>query len=452
MRRVSLAGVILARMDQGEQREDLGEELTRLERIDPALEAAGWARYEIAREFWTGRVDSDGWWEAGRADYVLQLDIDGRLRPVAVVEAKAAAKRPEAGAEQAAAYARSIRVPFAFCTNGVEFIEVDIDSGAWQSRKRIADFPSPYEIIKRHPKLRIAGDKQDGPAYGGAGVEREFSVRRASEPAAAEADELFAASRADELLYVGRAVEALAASREDEGRAGEPSYLGYVGEAPETIASAAGESPASWADEGQAVDPARLGRTVESLATNQANQADDLAPDDFADDPPLWGGVEADRCGYCGKSVSDDELFCLSCDGLIADPSGGWIAASRGARLISYVLEYILFALLLGVGWFIWASKTGEAGQTPAKKLFGLYVRAYRAKSRKEYEAQLMGREIAWRLLLMIAAILLNVFAHPLLQFVPFIVDGMWIFGSSRRTLHDYVSDTVVIARRGGAS
>ena len=52
----------------------------------------------------------------------------------------------------------------------------------------------------------------------------------------------------------------------------------------------------------------------------------------------------------------------------------GVAVASPWLRLGSYLLEGVLMAVTLGIGWVIWAFTTGPFGQTPAKKLLGLRV------------------------------------------------------------------------------
>ncbi|NMA48037.1 MAG: restriction endonuclease subunit R, partial [Lentisphaerae bacterium] len=52
---------------------------------------------------------------SGRADYVL---LDGRGRPLAIIEAKRAAIEPYAAKQQALPYAKLLGAPFIFLTNG----------------------------------------------------------------------------------------------------------------------------------------------------------------------------------------------------------------------------------------------------------------------------------------------------------------------------------------------
>lgn len=48
--------------------------------------------------------------------------------------------------------------------------------------------------------------------------------------------------------------------------------------------------------------------------------------------------------------------------------------ASQGRRLAAYVLDIVLFAVTLGIGWLIWLLVVGQRGQNPGKQLLGMHV------------------------------------------------------------------------------
>ena len=48
--------------------------------------------------------------------------------------------------------------------------------------------------------------------------------------------------------------------------------------------------------------------------------------------------------------------------------------ASQGRRLAAFVLDIVLFAFTLGIGWLIWLIVVGQRGQNPAKQLLGMRV------------------------------------------------------------------------------
>ena len=75
-----------------------------------------------------------------RADYLL------RHRPdfwIAVVEAKAAYKKPGDGMQQAMEYAEILGLKFAYATNGYGIEEYDLITGKQSS---LNAFPSPMEL------------------------------------------------------------------------------------------------------------------------------------------------------------------------------------------------------------------------------------------------------------------------------------------------------------------
>ena len=102
---------------------------TRAKLIDPALHDAGWSEDWIRREQTPGPVirlgatDTRG---AGRTDYLLHVLIKGRRYPIALVEAKPESADPAKGLEQAKGDARTHHVPFAFSSNGHQFVEANL--------------------------------------------------------------------------------------------------------------------------------------------------------------------------------------------------------------------------------------------------------------------------------------------------------------------------------------
>jgi type I restriction enzyme R subunit len=134
------------------------ERLTRRERIDPQLTAAGWtiAPYGLDKEI--SAYDAHAIEEfpiaSGPADYALV--VDGQL--VGVVEAKKLTLGPQGVLTQAERYARGVvssafnyrgfRVPFLFSTNGEVIWFHDIRHELELSRK-IARFFTPAALAER---------------------------------------------------------------------------------------------------------------------------------------------------------------------------------------------------------------------------------------------------------------------------------------------------------------
>ncbi|TEU16125.1 MAG: hypothetical protein E3J21_11545 [Anaerolineales bacterium] len=110
----------------------LNEADTRVQLIEPKLQAAGWTGSLITREHFyrrdhrykTGRIyligDESRCREPHRVDYLLRYTD---AFPIAVIEAKAESHAPNAGLEQANHYAHDLGVPFAYATNGHGIVE-----------------------------------------------------------------------------------------------------------------------------------------------------------------------------------------------------------------------------------------------------------------------------------------------------------------------------------------
>ena len=142
------------------------EEDTRIIRIDPKLDSAGWVDKEktwmIRREKWLtdGRVIPDG--KSGkrlkrkRADYVLYY---GKDYPIAIVEAKSRFKSSMDGMDQAINYAKMIGVKFAYSTNGDTIEEWDLTT---QQQTTLSEFPTRQQLWERlHSENKVPEDKKE---------------------------------------------------------------------------------------------------------------------------------------------------------------------------------------------------------------------------------------------------------------------------------------------------
>jgi type I restriction enzyme R subunit len=124
------------------------ESETRAELIDPVLSAAGWGMVEhsvVRREYHVAPGRLRG---AGRRQKRLILDylMLYRNRKLAVIEAKAENKPLTAGLGQAKKYAEKLGVRFAYCTNGLGYYEVDMETGV---ERQVESVPSPEELWQR---------------------------------------------------------------------------------------------------------------------------------------------------------------------------------------------------------------------------------------------------------------------------------------------------------------
>lgn len=130
----------------------IGEADTCRKYVEPLLNAAGWddppCSYTEQVYFTDGRIIVTGARVRRRpgkkADYLLRLTRDF---PIAVVEAKAAYKRPSDGLQQAKDYAQILDLRFAYSTNGLGIVEYDFMTG--QEREMTA-FPRPSELWARY--------------------------------------------------------------------------------------------------------------------------------------------------------------------------------------------------------------------------------------------------------------------------------------------------------------
>lgn len=132
---------------------------TRAQLIDPVLHARGWTEaLHIKREQTLGAIDivqgRGKRRSRGRMDYVLRLVVQDGMQPVAValIEAKAEAKAPTEGLEQAKAYAsgKLHNIQFVYATNGHLFVEYDRNTGQTSSPRPLADFPTPVDLRRRY--------------------------------------------------------------------------------------------------------------------------------------------------------------------------------------------------------------------------------------------------------------------------------------------------------------
>jgi type I restriction enzyme R subunit len=131
--------------------------------ILPALTQSGWDLHTQIREqktFTAGRIMIHGKTisrgERKRADFILYYK---QHMPIAIVEAKDAKHSASAGLEQAKAYAQILGVPFAYSTNGEEFVEFDSLTGK-ETTLALSEFPTPEQLFLRYTKDKQYTDEQ----------------------------------------------------------------------------------------------------------------------------------------------------------------------------------------------------------------------------------------------------------------------------------------------------
>ena len=116
---------------------NLNETETRAELIDPKLREAGWGNhggFVLRREYSV--------WErgAGKADYVLFYEG----RALAVIEAKKLGRSCKPAIKQVIEYARALKAPYAYATNGAEIYQILLREN--RNVKVVGRFASPQEL------------------------------------------------------------------------------------------------------------------------------------------------------------------------------------------------------------------------------------------------------------------------------------------------------------------
>ena len=129
----------------------MNEAETRAEYIDPALAAAGWGVVEgsrVRREYviTLGRLDGKGRRAKPLiADYVLEY----HNTKLAVLEAKALGKPLTEGLGQAKNYAEKLEVRFTYCSSGMGFYGVDMQTGQEREEADLSALPTPDALWNR---------------------------------------------------------------------------------------------------------------------------------------------------------------------------------------------------------------------------------------------------------------------------------------------------------------
>ncbi|MEQ8835973.1 MAG: hypothetical protein RID07_04135, partial [Lacipirellulaceae bacterium] len=118
---------------------------TRANRIDPILKKSGWGVVEgatIRREMiCPGRIMPGGQRGAPlSADYVFEY----RGQKLATMEAKRFGKGAGAGVGQAKDYSTRLKARFAYASDGAEWYEIDMHTGA--EGDMALPFPTPEEL------------------------------------------------------------------------------------------------------------------------------------------------------------------------------------------------------------------------------------------------------------------------------------------------------------------
>ncbi len=122
--------------------------------------------------------------------------------------------------------------------------------------------------------------------------------------------------------------------------------------------------------------------------------------------------------------------------------------AGQGRRLAEYVLDAVLFAFTLGIGWLIWLLVVGGRGQSPAKQLLGIHV--VRADGSRAGLGLMLLREIvakwAFFVVLDLLLSLANAGVAGAITLVVFIAAALWcVWDARRQCLWDKALGTYVV-------
>ena len=155
-------------------------------------------------------------------------------------------------------------------------------------------------------------------------------------------------------------------------------------------------------------------------------------------------------CSNCGQETADTVNFCRSCgtqvSGMVVQPhqtsnASGAELASIGRRLGAMVLDLVIGLFTLYIGWFIWFLIVCGRGQTPGKRIVGIYVASVHDPERWLSWGPMFLREFVVKGLLFGSA--LSLISGGLV----WILDYLWALWDSSgytQTLHDKVSRSSV--------
>jgi uncharacterized RDD family membrane protein YckC len=144
-------------------------------------------------------------------------------------------------------------------------------------------------------------------------------------------------------------------------------------------------------------------------------------------------------CPRCSAPNALQGVFCANCNLYLRDASMTVERVTYTRRIFgSWLLEGVLFALTLVIGWFIWLFFSAKKAQSPAKSLTSIYI-VNLETGRAASAGEVWLRDVVLKI---IVANLVGVGQ---------VVDLVWaLFDRDRQTLHDKVVKTVVVYAPAG--
>jgi len=141
--------------------------------------------------------------------------------------------------------------------------------------------------------------------------------------------------------------------------------------------------------------------------------------------------ANAATCLRCHRPLGEG-LFCQYDGTFVLDPEGTVVMASRGERLLAWLVSGLILVFTLFIGWLIWWFIVAPRGQNPGKAIVGIRV------IRTNGDAVRTG------------GMFVRGLAGALAGVLPFFLDDLWIlWDRDAQTLHDKLVNTVVVRAQG---
>lgn len=136
-------------------------------------------------------------------------------------------------------------------------------------------------------------------------------------------------------------------------------------------------------------------------------------------------------CVRCNRPVTEG-LFCQYDGAFVLDSEGTVVMASRGERLLAWLVSGLILVFTLFIGWVIWWFIVAPRGQNPGKAVVG--IRVIRTNGDAVRTGGMFVRGLAG-------------FAAGLL---PFFLDELWaLWDRDAQTIHDKLVNSVVVRAKG---
>lgn len=162
--------------------------------------------------------------------------------------------------------------------------------------------------------------------------------------------------------------------------------------------------------------------------------SDSRDPANQADEPTETSVSEATPNPTTGPAPVHVNVTAAGTDVAPRAVPDGVFLTSVGKKFGVYLLDGLLMAVTLGIGWLIWGAVTAANGQTPARKMLGVYLVSSRD-----------GRPLSWPQMVFMRGIV-GVFVMSLAWTVTIgILAFMPLWDRKNQTVNDKVSGAVAV-------